>query len=82
MAALSAFPRILESAFAIVFAREPEGVRIAETWRNVRAFIAISPRLHAVRPGEVLEKAIPELGKLPLGCEAPAPLHRVRAPWS
>ena len=43
VAALVAFPRILESALAIVYAREPEGVQIAEAWRNVRVFIAISP---------------------------------------
>ena len=41
VAALVAFPRILESALAIVYAREPEGMRIAEAWRNVRAFVAI-----------------------------------------
>ena len=46
VAALVAFPRILESALAIVYAREPEGVQIAEAWRNVCVFIAISPRLH------------------------------------
>ena len=41
VAALVAFPRILESALAIVYAREPEGVQIAEAWRNIRVFIAI-----------------------------------------
>ena len=59
--ALVAFPRILESALAIVYAREPEGVQIAEAWRNVRVFIAIWPRLRAVSSSELLEKAVPEL---------------------
>ena len=40
-------------------------------------FIAISPRLHAVSSVELLEKAIPELGRVPLGCEAPAPVVAV-----
>ena len=56
VAALAAFPRILESALAIVYAREPEGVQIAEAWRNVRIFIAISLRLHAVSSVELLER--------------------------
>ena len=83
VAVLAAFPRILESALAIVYAREPEGVQIADAWRNVRAFVAISPRLHSLSSSELLEKAIPELGRVPLGCEAPAPIVVVgrAGPW-
>ena len=49
VALLVAFPRLLECALAIVYAREPEGVRIAEAWRNVRVFIlALSAALRSI----------------------------------
>jgi hypothetical protein len=62
-----------------VYAREAEGVKIMEAWRNVRNFIAVCPRLHAVGQIQSLSKSVPELTRSPLDYEKPAPLVVVNA---
>ena len=62
VAAAAAHPRLLEAALALRFAREAEGMQIAEAWRNIREFVAIGPRAHSPSLIGFVREAFPEFG--------------------
>ena len=51
LVALSAsFPRLVEAALSLRYAREADGAQLAEVWANIRVFVCICPR-HTARQG-------------------------------
>ena len=74
VAAAAAHPRLLEAALALRYAREQEGMQIAEAWRNIRVFVAIGPRAHSPSAIGFVREAFPEFGGKFQGDERPAPL--------
>ena len=77
VAAAAAHPRLLEAALALRYAREAEGMQIAEAWRNIRVFVAIGPRAHNPSTISFVREAFPEFGAIVYGDERPAPLFLV-----
>ncbi|CAK0835569.1 unnamed protein product [Prorocentrum cordatum] len=77
VAAAAAHPRVVEAALALRYAREAEGMQVAEAWVNVRAFVAIGPRAHSPSRIGFVREAFPEFGATAHGDERPAPLYLV-----
>ncbi|CAK0832647.1 unnamed protein product [Prorocentrum cordatum] len=77
VAAAAAHPRVVEAALALRYAREAEGMQVAEAWVNVRAFVAIGPRARSPSRIGFVREAFPEFGAAAHGDERPAPLYLV-----
>ncbi|CAK0865466.1 unnamed protein product, partial [Prorocentrum cordatum] len=77
VAAAAAHPRVVEAALALRYAREAEGMQIAEACVNIRAFVAIGPRAHSPSKIGFVREAFPEFGAAAHGDERPAPLYLV-----